>query len=86
MIEVTDEIRRAYAEAWYRRIGFEEGEVARLARAEVADPMPWRDAGLAAVLAIVERDHPEIERARQDDIEAGHSEMAAQRQCDEEPF
>lgn len=56
MIEVTDEIRRTYAEAWFRAIGMDEEDVAQMAGSEVADPMPWRDAALTAVLAIVERD------------------------------
>lgn len=56
VIQVTDEIRSAYALAWFRRIGFDDEDAAQLAAAEVADPMPWRDAALSAVLALVERD------------------------------
>jgi hypothetical protein len=73
VIEVTDEMREAFqvAAGW--------------------PGPPWRFGpdvanGLAAVLALVERDHPEIERARQDEIEAGWSEMHAQAAQDEEPF
>jgi hypothetical protein len=56
VIELTDEIRRAYAEAWYRTVGLDEGSVAGVVAEEVADPMPWREAALKAVLAVVERD------------------------------
>jgi hypothetical protein len=86
VIEVTDEIRRAYARAWFDAIGMDEEDAAQMAESEVSDPMPWRDAALAAVLAIIERDHPEIERARIDELEAGWSEMHAQAAQDEEPF
>lgn len=67
VIELTDEIRSAYALAWFRTIGLDDEEAARMAAAEVADPMPWRDAALTAVLEIVERDHdvtPKLLRVR----------------------
>jgi hypothetical protein len=57
VIEPTDEIQRAYAEAWYRAIGMDEDDVQRMVATELSDPMPWRIAALKAVLAIVERDY-----------------------------
>ncbi len=55
MIEVTDEIHRAYSEAWFRTFGADEEDVRRMVDIELADPMPWRTAALAAVLALAER-------------------------------
>jgi len=57
VIEPTDEIQRAYAEAWFRAIGMDEPDVEQMVAAELRDPMPWRLAALRAVLAIVERDY-----------------------------
>lgn len=55
-MEPTEEIQRAYAEAWFRTIGMDEPDVEQMVAAELRDPMPWRLAALRAVLAIVERD------------------------------
>jgi hypothetical protein len=55
MIELTDEIQRAYAEAWFRAIGLDEDDVERMVAAELHNAMPWRIAALQAVLDIVER-------------------------------
>lgn len=59
MIEPTDEIQRAYAEAWFRAIGMDEEDVQKMVAIELGDPMPWRIAALKAVLAIIERDYRE---------------------------
>lgn len=56
MIEVSEEIQRAYAEAWYRTIGMDENDVQWMVERELRTPMAWRVAALAAVVAIVERD------------------------------
>lgn len=56
MIEVTEEIQRAYAETWYREFGLDEEQVQRMVAVELADPMPWRIAALRAVLAVATRD------------------------------
>lgn len=75
MIEVTDEMAEA---------GWDALPVSAQESGDVdLDDMK---AVLAAVLAIVERDHPEIERARQDELEDGWSEMHAQREQDGDPF
>lgn len=66
MIELTDKIQRAYAEAWFRTFGFGEDDVQRQVAAELADPMPWRIAALQAVLAIVERDYLRVDGVHRD--------------------
>lgn len=54
VIEPTEEIQRAYSEAWYRKFGFDEEDVQRLTAVELRDPMPWRITALQAVLDVVE--------------------------------
>jgi hypothetical protein len=55
VIELTDEIRRAYSEAWFRTLGLDEGDVQQMVVAELRDPSPPRLAAIAAALAIAER-------------------------------
>jgi hypothetical protein len=67
MIEPTDEMRRAYAETWLRAVtsGLDDAVIERMVGEEVAKPLPHREAALAALLAVVERDvlQPALEAA-----------------------
>lgn len=79
VIDLTDEIQRAYAEAWYRTIGMGEDDVQEVVAAELRDPMPWRLAALQAVLALVERDYDVRERIQTRCGAAGPDRLACQR-------
>lgn len=49
----TNEIRHAYALAWYQSIGMNDEDATKMADTEAHNPMPWRYAALTAVLTTI---------------------------------